>query len=118
MRGYIVFQVSSSEHWAVKKNFERLEETTNEQLASCKFDTPNSLSLLHGDNVRGWGQWRQSYRIELQIRRQLFPPLLQRRFLSDQALYNLGLSILHEWIIHMNQNLIENDGQATHAQET
>jgi hypothetical protein len=76
MRGYIVFQVSSGEHWTVKKYFERLVKAAIEWLANRNIDTPGSLDLLRGDNMRWWGQSRQRHGIQLQIWRQLIPPLL------------------------------------------
>jgi hypothetical protein len=45
MRGYIVFQISSGEHWAVKKNLKRLEEAAIEMVNKLQIRYSQRLVL-------------------------------------------------------------------------
>lgn len=86
-----------------------IETTIRRLTASTESAIGISQDLLCGDNMRWWGQVGQGHGLQLQIRGQLVPPLLQSRLLGSQALLHFGFRILHEWVVHVNQDLVEDD---------
>lgn len=73
--------------------------------------------ILHCDDVgrrrHGW----QRERIELQVRSQLIPPFLKGGFLGAETLLHLCVGVLGQRIVHVDEDLVEDDRQATHAHE-
>lgn len=70
---------------------------------------------LQGNNVTRRRQGRQHAGIDLEEGREVFPPVLQGGFLRGQALLHLGLAVLSHRVVHVDEDLVEDDGQLAHA---
>lgn len=66
------------------------------------------------------GRWRESRErrgFHFQVRWQLIPPLAEGGLLLGQALLHLGLAVGTNRVIHMHEDLVEDDRETAHLRK-
>lgn len=71
------------------------------------YEHRDRVVILQGHNVRRRSKSRGRAGFYPQEMRELVPPLRQGGPLSSKALLHFGLGIETQWIVHVNQDLVE-----------
>ena len=60
---------------------------------------------------------RKRQRIYSQEMGKLVPPLLQSSLLGMQTRLHFVMSVLHQWVVHVDEYVVEDEGKLAHACE-